>query len=498
MKKTLKTIILIAVVAAVVYIGLKVLKSYSGASKEKVVFRTEEVTRTDVIRSISATGTVEPEELVNVGAQVNGKVMSFGKDADGNTVDFSSRVKTGMVLAQIDDVPYKADLQDAEATHERAKAGILQAEAGIESAEASLKQSETRLALAQANWDRAQTLYQSKTMTKSDYDSYQSDYNTAQAEIAVKKAALTEAKASLSSAKGTLSSAEASLLRAKRNLDYCTITAPMDGVVIDRRVSIGQTVVSNQAASSIFLVAKDFSKMQVWVSVNEADIGNITPGMDVTFSCDAFPGVTFHGTVFRIRLNATLSSNVVTYIVEVNNDNPDGKLKPYLTANVKFIRDARRDVLAVPSSALRYTPDVKNIEPAALANPVQPGPDEALLWVEKTEGLLTPVKVKVGLNNGTLAEIISSDLKEGDEIIIGVDTSAAMRGAADESGMQNNPFMPKMPRFSGRGSAGARERASQREAAAGGSGAVSAPGGAGGRPGGAPGAGRPGGAGPRN
>ena len=498
MKKFLKTIVLLVIVAAVVYVAGKVLKSYTAKKSEKVVFKTEEVLRTDVIRSISATGTVEPEELVNVGAQVNGKIMSFGKDVDGNPVDFSSRVKTGMVLAQIDDVPYKADLQDAQATHERAKAGILQAEAGIESAEASLKQSETRLNLAKANWDRAQTLYQSKTMTKSDYDSYQSDYNTAQAEIAVKKAALTEAKASLSSAKGTLSSAEASLLRAQRNLDYCTITAPMDGVVIDRRVSIGQTVVSNQAASSIFLVAKDFAKMQVWVSVNEADIGSITPGMDVTFSCDAFPGVVFQGKVFRIRLNATLSSNVVTYIVEVNTDNDSGMLKPYLTANVKFIREARRGVLAVPSSALRYTPDVKNIDPAALANPVQAEHDEAILWIEKSEGVLSPVKVKVGLNNGTLAEIVTDDLKEGDTIIIGIDTSAAARGPADaDSGMQNNPFLPKMPRFSGRGSAGARERASQREAAAGGAGgAVTAPGGARPGAGGMPGGARPGA--PRN
>ena len=477
MKHFLKKLIILLVIFGLIAVGFVVVRSYSRKDKAKVVFRTEEVMRTDVIRSISATGTVEPEELVNVGAQVNGKVMSFGKDADGNPVDFSSRVTTGMVLAQIDDVPYKADLQDAEAALTRAEAGIVQAEAGIESAEASLKQSETRLELAKANWDRAQQLFQSKTMTKSDYDSYQSDYSTAQSEIAVKKAALAEAKASLSSAKGTLESAKASRDRAQRNLDYCTITAPMDGVVIDRRVSIGQTVVSNQAASSIFLVAKDFAKMQVWVSVNEADIGSITPGMDVTFSCDAFPGVTFHGKVFRIRLNATLSSNVVTYIVEVNTDNPDGKLKPYLTANVKFIREARHDVLSVPASALRYTPAVKNIAPEALQNPVQAGPDEAILWIEKGEGLLTPVKVKVGLNNGTLAEIITDNLKEGDVIVTGIDTSAAMRGPAEDSGMQNNPFLPKMPRMPGRGSAGARERASQREAA----GAV-APGGAGGPP----------------
>ena len=117
-------------------------------------------------------------------------------------------------------------------------------------------------------------------------------------------------------------------------------------------------------------------------------------------------------------------------------------MKPYLTANVKFIREAKHDVLAIPSSALRYTPDVKNIDPAALANPIQAGTDEALLWIEKSEGLLAPVKVKVGLNNGTMAEIVTDDLKEGDVIITGVDTSAAMRGPVDD-GMPNNPFMPK-------------------------------------------------------
>ena len=140
MKQFLKKLFVLLVIFGALALGWVVFRSYSRSkSNVKVVFKTEEILHTDVIRSISATGTVEPEELVNVGAQVNGKVMSFGKDVDGNPVDFSSRVKTGMVLAQIDDVPYKADLQDAEATHERAKAGILQAEAGIESAEASLK-----------------------------------------------------------------------------------------------------------------------------------------------------------------------------------------------------------------------------------------------------------------------------------------------------------------------------------------------------------------------
>lgn len=472
MKKIFKTILILVILGIIVYAAMHILKSYK-PQEQQIVFKSESVVRQNIIRSIAATGTVEPEELVNVGAQVNGKIMSFGKDSEGKTIDFGSKVKTGMVLAQIDDVTYKAELQEVQASKQKA-------EASIKSSEANIEQTNAKLKLATANWERAQTLYNQKAMTKTDYDSYEADYYSAKANCATAAASLAEAKASLTSA-------EASLTRAQRNLEYCVITSPMDGVVIDRRVSIGQTVVSNQSASSIFLVAKDFSKMQVWVSVNEADIGVIKPGMDVAFSCDAFPGTEFRGKVFRLRLNATLSSNVVTYIVEVNVDNTTGLLVPYLTANVKFIRDERKNALSVSNAAIRFNPDPTFINPAIQVP--TPAADEAILWKENATGTLDPVLVKVGLNNGITAEILSGDIKEGDSIVTGAEVAFANE-ASIGSGDAANPFLPKMPKMTGRGSAGQRERAAERAQQSGSAGMPPAGGaggpGAGGRPQGGP------------
>ena len=317
--------------------------------KTVISYKTENVMREDITSSISASGTVEPEELINVGAQVSGKIMSFGKDADGNTVDYCSYVKAGALLAQIDDVLYAAALREA-------KAQKLQAESSITSSQASIRQAEAKLNLAAINWKRAQELFNKKAMSKSEYDSAEAAYISAQADSAA-------ARANLERSNAQLAIAEAALIKAQRNLDYCAITAPVDGIVIDRRVSLGQTVVSSMSASSIFLIAKDLKKMEVWVSVNEADIGHIAPGMAAEFTIDTFPGIVFTGMVKKVRLNATMSQNVVTYIVEVTTDNTDGKLIPYLTANVKFIRDRRKNVLTVSNAALRFQPDKNLVAP---------------------------------------------------------------------------------------------------------------------------------------
>jgi HlyD family secretion protein len=182
--------------------------------------------------------------------------------------------------------------------------------------------------------------------------------------------------------------------------------------------------------------------MQVWVSVNEADIGAIKPGMPVRFSCDAFPKEMFEGTVHRIRLNATLSSNVVTYIVEVNAPNDNMRLLPYLTANVKFIRGERKNVLAVPNAVLRFQPPAQYIDKTVPIPEVKPY-REAVLYVERSKGKLTPVKVRIGMNNGALAEIITDELKEGDKIVSRIDVVSAQ--AAAQSDNLKNPFLPSRP-----------------------------------------------------
>lgn len=427
MKKFLKKIIIFIVIVLILGAGWFLCKDKFFKAEGKMVFRTETLQKTDVVRTISATGTVEPEELINVGAQVNGRIMKFGIDADGKTVDYGSRVKKGAVLALIDDVIYKSELQQAQANKAQAQAAIL-------TAEASVKECAANEILAKNEWERAQSLSAKKIMSGSESDSARATYLAALAQSA-------KARASLAQAKAQLAGAEAVLVKAERNLEYCSIVSPVDGIIIDRRVSIGQTVVSNQTASSMFLVAKDFKKMQVWVSVNEADIGAIKPGMAVRFSCDAFPNEMFTGTVHRIRMNATLSSNVVTYIVEVNAPNDNLRLLPYLTANVKFIRGERKNVLAVPNAVLRFVPPEDVLDKSVPVPQVKPY-REAVLYVERTKGKLTPVKVKVGMNNGALAEIITDELKEGDKIISGVDIVSV--GSAQSDNLKN-PFLPSRP-----------------------------------------------------
>lgn len=442
MKKLLKYAIIIIVLAAAAAGGYFWLKKPVEQAGE-ISFRTEKIALDNVRRTISATGTVEPEELVNVGAQVNGKIMSFGKDSDGKTVDYGSKVTKGMILAQIDDVTYKAELQEKEAQLEQANASIISAEAAINEADANEK-------LATSNWDRAQRLFKQGSMTLSDYESYQTNYF-------VSRAACAKAKASLAQAKAQKSIAEAALVKARRNLEYCTIISPVDGVVIDRRVSVGQTVVSNQTASSIFLVARDFKKMQVWVSVNEADVGAIKPGMKVIFSCDAFPNMEFAGVVHRLRLNATLSSNVVTYIVEVNADNKNGKLIPYLTANVKFVRAEELNALTVPVNALRFMPPVE----LQLAPAPELKRREGVLWVKAENDKLRPVKVKLGLTNNIITAIKSDELKAGDVVVTNIIQQAPGKPRMEDNSTKN-PFMPNMPKRRARGSAGQRERAAER------------------------------------
>lgn len=433
MKGLVKILITVVVLGALGGAAWMIYSFY--ASEEETVFRTEKVARGDLLSVISSSGTVEPEELVNVGAQVSGKIMNFGVDGDGKPVDYGSKVSSGMLLAQIDDVLYEAALREA-------KAQKLQAEVSILSAEASMKQANAQLLLAERNFERAKKLRTSNAMSRADYDSCEAEYLVRKANIAVVDAEREQAKAKLAIA-------EAALVKAQRNLDYCVISSPVDGVIIDRRVSIGQTLVSSMSASSIFLIAKDLKKMQVWVSVNEADIGNIKVGMPVIFTVDAFPGAEFAGKVHKVRLNATMSQNVVTYVVEVSTDNRDGKLLPYLTANVKFIREKSENALYVSNAALRFVPEEAMVASDALEKwrSFKKSRNERLLWVPADNGKVRPIAVKLGINNGVSTEISTSELKEGDEVVnafqvLTADETAARR----QSGESRSPFLPEPPK----------------------------------------------------
>lgn len=419
---------------------------YQQRGKDHAVeYRTARVKRGNLDVTISATGTVEPEEVVNVGAQVAGRIDSFGTDKSGHQIDYGSLVEEGTVLAQIDDSLYRADTAQASATLAAANASYIRATADLEQMKAKLSQ-------MKHEYERATELRAKQLVSGTDYESDKSNYEVANANLGVGKAVIEQAKAQIVQA-------QAATQKAVRNLDYCTIRSPVQGVIVDRRVNIGQTVVSSLNAPSLFLIAKDLSRMQVWASVNEADIGRISHGQDVTFTVDAFPGEEFYGTVGKTRLNAAMTQNVVTYTVEIDTDNSDLKLLPYLTANVQFHLDRRNDVLQVPNAALRYTPAsevAKSDErqtPAqrpsggerggrksAAAHGTTATQEQGTLWI-RTDGRLKRVQVRVGASDGSFTEVSGTGLQDGMEVVLG--EQQAQPSAAGGTG---SPFTPQFNR----------------------------------------------------
>jgi HlyD family secretion protein len=308
---------------------------------------------------------------------------------------------------------------------EQDKAAELNAAANLEQMKAKLDQTE-------AEWKRAQTLLADKLMAQVDYDTDKANYEVAKADVS-------SAEAGVAQAKATTIQGQAGVVAAQRDLDFCTIRSPVRGVIIDRRVNIGETVVSSLNAPSLFLIAQDLTRMQIWVSVNEADVGRIQPGAPVTFTCDAFPGRKFAGTVGKVRLNATMTQNVVTYTVEVNMDNSDNVLLPYLTANVRFTVEQETNALLVPNAALRWSPQsLAQIAPDARSQKLDPPSDESapamgIVWVKSGE-YVRPLEVKLGTSDGVNTAVAADSLGEGDEVVFGAS------GGSQDSTL--NPFLP--------------------------------------------------------
>ena len=383
-------------------------------------FYTEKISVGDVTDSISATGTVEPEELINVGAQVQGMIRVFGKDTEGRSIDYGSRVTAGMVLAHIDDTLYTAAVKSAQAN-------LLQRKAELTRAQADLLQLRAKLKLAEENLKRAQKLLPKGAMAQADYDTAVAEKKVAEANIKVGEASVKQAEAACQAA-------EAQLAKELSNLNYCTIKSPVDGVVIDRRVNVGQTVVSSMNTPSLFLIAKDLKKMQVWVSVNEADIGKIKEGMKVEFTVDTFPREKFHGVVGKIRLNASLTQNVVTYIVEVQVDNSNLRLIPYLTANAKFIIRSAKNAKVVSNAVLRWAPS-RELRGQKRGR-------KGTVWVLGADNKPVPHEVKIIMTDG-IHTAIETDLPEGTVLVNGVAPASAAAAPAKQGG-ESSPFLPKM------------------------------------------------------
>jgi HlyD family secretion protein len=448
MKRLIGTVIVLAILAGGALGAVKWYKDR--AEKPTSSFRTAQVKRGDLLVTISATGTLEPEQVVDVGAQVAGQIISFGNDANGEQVDYRSPVEAGQVLAKIDDSLYQADYKSTTAEIAAAKAGILRAQA-------DLGQLQAKLVQAQRDWERAESLGPSEALAQTSYDSYKAAYEIAKANVAV-------GEASLEQARSAVTQAEAQLVRVQRNLDYCTIKSPVKGVIIDRRVNIGQTVVASLNAPSLFLIAQDLRQMQLWVPVNEADIGHVHEGQPVTFTVDAFPGENFTGKVSRVRLNAQMTQNVVTYTVEVTTDNSSGRLLPYLTANVLFETARRDDVPLVPNAALRWTPRDDQVLADATDAPDQAAPSNrsgrrggggpstrsaggdaaaptaGTVWLQAGNGV-RPLRVRLGLTDGAMTEVLSDNLTEGMQVVTGEQRSDVVEAPSGPA----SPFMPSFP-----------------------------------------------------
>ena len=405
-------------------------------SGEIVSFQTAVLKRGDVSTTINSTGTLEPIEVVDVGAQVAGLISSFGTDLEGKPIDYRSVVDKGTVLAKIDSSVYEDDLAVAKAQLAHSRAAELSSAANVDQAKAKYVQ-------AEAEWKRAQLLTTSKTIALTDCDTARANYEVAKANVSLANAALQQSQADTVQA-------QAALDKAQRNLDFCTIKSPVKGVIIDRRVNIGQTVVSSLNAPSLFLIARDLTKMQIWVSVNEADVGRIVPGLPVTFTCDTFRDKEFSGKVVKVRLNANMTQNVVMFTVEINTDNPDNLLLPYLTANVHFIVQKDSDVLLVPNQALHWSPSsLAEVAPDARSTnllshkdsiPRASGTDKpgkkatGTIWIKDGQ-YARPVSVTLGASDVMNTSVAAENLREGQEVIIG-EISANSHDAV------KNPFLP--------------------------------------------------------
>lgn len=412
---------------------------------QRTTFRTAAVERRPFLAFITASGPLQPVDSIDVGAQVAGRIERFGIDprhqtliqcdvlrmlsgksgvllsgcVPVKTINYGSPVERGTILAQLDDELYRNDVDLAAAD--------------VEKAQAELQELENKQLQATQDWTRAKDLYLRKALAQAEYDAARTTYTLAQDRINV--------------AKAVVKRAEGLLAKADKNLTYTTIRSPVKGIIVDRRVNIGQTVVASLNAPSLFLIATDLRKLQIWASVNEADIGQIWPGQEVRFVVDALPLEEFVGHVAedQPRLNASMTQNVVTYTVVADVDNVALKLKPYMTANVRFVLQKSSSSLLIANAALRWRPQPSQIVPSErdaflLSQKTRrslqdPADQHRTVWTEDN-GHVRPHRIRIGLSDGLVTDIVEGDLKEGDLVV----TGDAHRG--DNNGA--NPFTPSM------------------------------------------------------
>jgi HlyD family secretion protein len=408
MKKILIGSLIISLIGVFAFLSLK-------DKKNELKFRTEKIARGDIEATVTATGTVNPVTTVLVGTQVSGTIKDI-------YADFNSPVTKGQVIARIDDAQFTAKVRQAEANLESAKAGAENARANIENLKARLNASradmeKARVAVADAslNLDRTKKLWEERLASQKDMDSSQSSYDLQVAQMKSLEATHNSNIAQLNSAEAQYKTSlaqvkqnEASLDTARLDLEHTRILAPVNGIVVSRNVDVGQTVAASFQTPTLFNIAQDMTKMQIYSNISEADIGKIKVGQDVEFTVDAYTDTIFKGNVSEIRNAPIIIQNVVTYDVVVKIDNPELKLKPGMTANVSISVSNKRDVIRIPNAALRFRPSEMQNRASERG---------AGVWILE-DGKPKQIRVTTGISDGNYTELVSGDIKEGQELIV--------------------------------------------------------------------------------
>jgi len=401
MKNKAKIILSFTTVAILAFIGY-----YFLSSNEEVQIQAKYVSvkKGEVTTMVTATGTIEPITQVEVGTQVSGVVEKI-------YVDYNSVVKEGQLIAELDKTNLKAALTQAQATYNSAL---------------------NEKNYLQTIFDRQKTLYENQVISNSDYD---------------------EALYNLNNSKSSVVQKLSDLQKAKTNLGYANIYSPIDGVVLSRDIDEGQTVAASYSTPTLFTIAQDLKEMQVEADVDEADIGNVKEGQRVTFTVDAYQGVEFEGTVMQVRLDPTVTSNVVTYVVVIKANNPDLKLKPGLTATISIYTLELKDILTVEAKAINFQPNIDlltkyneqhNTSSTAVITSTNNNNNDNTAWSISDNGVIKPLTIQLGTSDGVNIQVLDG-AKEGAKLLYSLKEENLNTIASSTEEKAESPFMPKPP-----------------------------------------------------
>jgi HlyD family secretion protein len=408
---------------------------FKGRTKQPS-YITAAIKRGDINSAVQATGTINPLTTVPVGSYVSGTVQYI-------FADFNTRVKSGQVLAQLDPAIYEAQVIQARGNLANAQANLVTLQANVEVDQANLAKSQANVKYQQATAKRSQDLFTSGVVSADSNDLVQSTLGQAVADVNSQAAALEQAKAQLAQARTQVTSMQGALKQMETNLKYTTIISPIDGTVVARNIDVGQSVAATLQAPNVFTIAQDLTRMQVYAKTDESDTGSIKVGTVVSFQVDAFPTELFHGRVSAVRLNAYQVQNVVTYDTVIDFDNPDEKLRPGETAYVTIPTGHASNAILIPNTALTFTPNLNRAELQAVYKQYNISREAStthlggwqLVWKIGADKKPVPVAVQCGITDFNNTQMLQGDLKEGDTVITGQQTT----GTATPSGGTRPP-----------------------------------------------------------